>query len=246
LPGAFPIWTPDGQGVVFFGFESNGVYLRPVDRGGAPEPLFSETAGTPGGADEWPSAWINDHTLVIVRQAQDGRFAICSLDLRQPDGERTVLVDGGTQGVPWSAAVSPDGRLLAYQSTESGRTEVYVRWLRDGGRVVKVSRDGGRHPVWRPDGRELFFVKGRFLASQQMMAVDVHLGATDPLGTPKVLCELPSDVRTTSSQQSYDVTRDGQRFLFVRDLRRDVPPPPSEMRVILNWFDELKAKVPTR
>jgi Tol biopolymer transport system component len=140
--------------------------------------------------------------------------------------------------------VSPDGRWLAYVSNESGRNEVYIQRLADlGGGRQKVSREGGRAPVWRRDGRELFYVTGG--EPRHMIVIDVRPGADFSAGTPRVLFDLPVELMTSAFPiAGYDASKDGGRFLFVREVRGVPPSPPSQMHVILNWFEELKAKVP--
>ena len=75
----------------------------------------------------------------------------------------------------------------------------------------------------------------------------MHPGADFAVGLPRVLFELSDDLYTGTGQTApFDVSLDGQRFLFVRLVTEPVPPPPSQMHVVLNWFEELKAKVPSK
>ncbi len=130
---------------------------------------------------------------------------------------------------------SPDGRWLAYISNESGRFEVYVhpfpntndgKWL--------VSTDGGSEPVWAHSGRELFY-KG----SGDLMVVDVLPGLTFVMGERRVLFSVQG-FRSTPFHQFYDVTPDDQRFVMIRNLGGQEA---SELIVVENFFEELKAKV---
>ena len=128
---------------------------------------------------------------------------------------------------------SPDGRWIAYVSDESGRNEIYIRSFPDSGIKRRVSTDGGRLPLWNPNGRELFDLDG-----DKLMAVDVNLGREPTLGKPRTLFSRP-----TLYANAFDVSRDGQRFVMI-DQGEDEPPP-KELRLVQNWFDELNRLVPT-
>jgi hypothetical protein len=132
--------------------------------------------------------------------------------------------------------VSPDGHWLAYQSNESGVDEVYVRPFPavDSARS-QVSTRGGRLQAWAASGHELFYLAGR-----DMMAVPIQTAASFSTGTPIKLFEAPA--ATTPPMRYHDVTRDGQKFVLIED-----PPASStsatSMVVVLNWTEELKAKI---
>jgi Tol biopolymer transport system component len=130
---------------------------------------------------------------------------------------------------------SPDGRWLAYSSDESGRFEIYAVPYPGPGGKWQVSSDGGREPVWNRNGRELFFRNGN-----KMMAAPIDTQQGFSAGTPKMLFQ-GQYVTLGNSTPNYDVTADGQKFLM---LKTTVPP--TQINVIVNWFEELKQKVPAR
>ena len=100
--------------------------------------------------------------------------------------------------------VSPDGRLIAYDSNETGNVEVYVQGYPDGGKWI-VSSGGGQVPIWRGDGRELFY------RSADGKLISVAIDTTDGFqaGSPEVLFELP-----VHGLLHFEVSADGQRFLL--------------------------------
>jgi hypothetical protein len=109
----------------------------------------------------------------------------------------------------------------------------------------EISNGGGRTPVWSPTGRELFFVN-----RTSIMAVTVQLTPTFSNGNPTKLFDAPSimlDGRfiATGTHRTYDISRDGQRFLMIKEnagpSERDAPL--ATMIVVQNWFEELKAKM---
>lgn len=137
-----------------------------------------------------------------------------------------------------SAQFSPDGRSLAYISDRTGRFEVYVQSFPDAGEVRQISNDGGTEPVWAPSGRELFFRHG-----EKMMVVDVTAAPAFSTSRPRVLFEVRYEVSClVPGMRFYDVSPDGQRFLMVKG---DTQAAPRQLRLVVNWFEELKAKVPT-
>jgi Tol biopolymer transport system component len=132
------------------------------------------------------------------------------------------------------ARVSPDGRWLAYSSDESGAFENYVRPFTPNepagtGAKWLVSRGGGLRPLWRPDGKELFYLN----QASQVMAVDIDTSKGFQAGTPRRMFTGPTGALNTS----WDLSPDGKRFLFVAppNSGRTIP-----FTVVLNWAADLK------
>lgn len=141
----------------------------------------------------------------------------------------------GTRLVALGAAngqVSPDGRWIAYQSTESGQLEVYATPFPGPGPRIAVSANGGTDPLWSADGRELYYTKGH-----SMMAVTVTPGPTLSVGAPRVL--FAGRYRPGSNSVTpFSVSKDG-RFLRIQQAEPDRPV--TRIEVVLNWFSQLKA-----
>ena len=146
-----------------------------------------------------------------------------------------------------NAAISPDNRWIAYDSNESGRSEIYVRPfpnVADG--RYQISTTGGRTPVWSPDGRDLFFVN-----ALSVVAVSITLTPSFSAGNPTTLFEARSillDGRLIAggTHRTYDVPPDGQRFLMIKENAGSGDgSPPAAMILVQNWLEELKMKVPT-
>ena len=145
---------------------------------------------------------------------------------------------------PWLATpfrerrpeLSPDGRWLIYLSDESGRTEVYLQPYPGPGQRVKVSTAGGLEPSWSRDGHEIFY-RGR----GDLFAVSFDAATEPPVGRPSRLIDGGPYRASGGTSRYYDVSPDGGHFamlpLGIRSLR--------ELRVVLNWFEELKERVPT-
>ena len=135
---------------------------------------------------------------------------------------------------------SPDGHWLAYISDESGRPEIYVQPYPGPGGKWQISTEGGIEPAWNRNGRELFFRSG-----SKMMGVEVTTQPTFSAGKPKVLFEGQYlEVQAGLMGTAYDVSPDGQRFLMIKSGEQ-AQAAPTQINVVLNWFEELKRRVPT-
>ena len=130
---------------------------------------------------------------------------------------------------------SPDSRWLAYASDETGRYEIYVQPYPGPGGKWQISTEGGTEPVWARNG-EIFYRQG-----DKVMAVGTTTQPTFSAGRPKALFE-GQYVPTLQTMPNYDVSRDGQRLLMVKASEQTEAA--TQINVVLNWFEELKRRVP--
>jgi len=134
--------------------------------------------------------------------------------------------------------LSPDGRWLLYLSDESGRVEVYLQPYPGPGQRIKVSMAGGTEPSWSRDSREIFY---RDSTRGDLMVVSFDALAEPSVGQPRLLFEAGEQFYSRSGgDRHYDISPDGLRFVTVAfgSRLREIP-------VVLNWFEELKERVPT-
>ncbi len=131
------------------------------------------------------------------------------------------------------ARFSPSGRLVSYVADDSGRNKVYVMPYPDSGDRWEISPNGGFQPVWRGDGRELFYVA----PDNTIMAVDVREGSTQiEFGMPRPLFQAAIAVLPARQPSwTWDVAPDGQRFLII--VSRDDPAP---LTLVMNWRADLR------
>ncbi len=226
-----PVWTPDGKRMAF---QSN--------REG-PQNLFWQLADGSGGLERLttseynhaPNSWSPDgQLLAFIEITPTTGWDIWVLRLSDRKAQ-PFLRTPFNESAPW---FSPDGRWLAYVSDESGRFEVYVQPYPGPGGKWLISTEGGVEPVWNPNGRELFYRNG-----DKMMAVEVTTRPGFSAGKPKALFEgkyLPTPV----TFPNYDVSPDGQRFLMLKPSEPEAAAP-TQINVVLNWFEELKRRVPS-
>ena len=169
-------------------------------------------------------------TVVFNRSTRDSSFDLMVAPLSDM-GTATPIVQ--TPAYEAGARLSPDGRWLVYVSNQSQRNEVYLRPFPGPERRLQVSSDGGSRAAWNPNGSEIFYRIG-----DRMMAVGLTFAGSDVrLSAPRQLFSRPYAYGAGITMANYDVTKDGQRFLMVRDDTIV-----GRLRVILNWRAETQPK----
>jgi eukaryotic-like serine/threonine-protein kinase len=223
-----PQWTPDGRDLVFV--RESPFYdpwIRVADGSQPARKLIG------GGHDRMPSGISADGRLVALVANVDGRPELWTMSLRGAVTEQRYLTGVGSASKP---SFSPDGRWLAYESAETGRTEVYVQSFPDPalGRW-KLSSNGASEPVWTRSGTEVVFRQ-----RDTVMAVLVN-PSRRTVGTPIALFGGPYVFHTAWDEgRSYDVSSDGETFVMLRE------PAGHRRRILvtLNWLADLEARLP--
>jgi serine/threonine-protein kinase len=223
-----PVWAPDGERVAFLSDRapSPGIYWRSVDGVGDAEPL---SLPEPGRVHA-PRDWSPDGGVLLFEASGAQYKRRSDLWALHVDGDRMPEPFMATDFDERTPRFSPDGRWVAYISDETGRFEVYVRSYTGPPGKWTISTDGGTEPIWSVDGRELFYRHG-----DQMMVVDISTDPDFAAGKPRVLFEGRFEVSQLLIQ-SYDVSRDGSRFVM---LQRAEGGHASRINVILNWLDDV-------
>jgi len=220
-----PVWSPDGQRIAFTSERqgSRDLFVKAASGTGADE--FLVRSGTEANAEDWTRDGKFLIFNSIMPSAKRGVYAVPMSGDRKPF---PVLLGSFAQDM---GQVSPNGKWIAYHSTESGRGEVYVQNFPPSGGKWQVSNAGGTEPQWSRDGKQLFYIE----AGNRLMAVAVKTaGDKFDADIPKVLFEAPF---VGTGRNAYVVSADGQKFLaIVRNETTNVLP----MTVVLNWQAELK------
>jgi serine/threonine protein kinase/Tol biopolymer transport system component len=241
-----PIWTADGKRIVFYssrGGGLGGVYWKSADGIGEDELLVSKP-------DKVIIPWSlsRDGKMLAV---QEFSFAPLGLDIGMlsMEGKREVKELLQEKYVELEPQISPDGRYVAYQSDESGKGEIYVRSFPDVNKGKwQVSSGGGGSPLWSPDGRELFYRSG-----DATMTVEVETEPTFKRGNPKTLFKgmyySSSILKVTYTP--WDIHPDGKKFLMIKPAASTAAAPTkaspqAKIIVVVNWFEELKQRVPVK
>jgi serine/threonine-protein kinase len=242
-----PIWTLDGKRVIYRCIRGGpGICWKAADGTGSEEQLFS----SPTDLTLAPYSFSKDGKTLVLGMASTSTLSIDvgMLSMEGDHSRKPLLQEKYDEDYPM---ISPDGRWLAYQSRESGKYEVYVRSYPDvekGGRW-QVSTTGGDSPLWSPDGSELFYRSG-----DSYIAVNVEREPAFSSGKPRVLFKGTYYSNTGSPMQHtyWDISPDGKRFLMIKPPaapkstteKPAAPPPQPKINIILNWFEELKDRVP--
>jgi serine/threonine-protein kinase len=225
-------WTHDGDRITYLS-NADGPYNHySIDSGGGAEaqPLLAEPHGT---CCRNRAAWSpRDQHAVISVTADGGGQADYDLWILSSDSETSfepLFTERGNQLMP---AFSPNGRWIAYESTESNVTQVWLRPFPDvqiGRRKVSVSE--GAYPVWNPNGEEILYLTEDGIMS---VAILEDSGTLPTLGQEQLILEM-------TGIKSFDISPDGQTFAVSRFPEESAP---REINIVLNWFEELKERVP--
>jgi len=231
-PDVRPLWSPDGQWIYFRSDEQGrGIYRKGSDGSGGVERLADLTG------DGSVTGFLADgKTLLFNTFAEPTARDVWAFDLDSRKSRRLIAEQGG-QG---NAALSPNGRWLAYHDDVEGY--VFVTPFPDvSGARWQVSPPNSKWPLWSHDGRELFFVSGE---PRTLMSVAVDsTGSTFKWGVPEMLFPAPySGFDGGVGPRNYDLSPDGRRFLTLKDGRANSEA--TQLVVIENWFEELKQRVP--
>jgi serine/threonine-protein kinase len=250
-----PIWQPDGQRLTGARDEAERELLWiPADGSGVAEPLPTTERGV-------PMSWSPDgKTLAYLKGAtgstgntfgnrwtsQSSEIWLLTLSGGAAPAVARRLVPGPIQN--GRAQFSPDGRYLAYELEQSGRTEVFVQPVSGTGGRLTISSNGGSMAAWAGYGRELFYWEPGRDGMTRIMSVDVTLGERFSAGVPRPLFEFRSADYPpgVSSIRPYDVTRDGTRFLMARRSAETFGQPITQIVLVQNWLEELKRHLPTK
>jgi serine/threonine-protein kinase len=222
-------WTADGREVIYSSEHPYyHLYRRSADASRPAQPFLTDPL------DHYTGTVSQDGRLLAYELSVPGGAELWTAQLHGPPEPTRYLANGFNLAHP---AISPDGRWMAYDSDESGRVEVFIQSFPDPQvRRWKVSPAQGSEPMWTRGGRELVYRSGD---SVMAVSVDLANGRSDQ---PRLLFRGPyPDNPGWTRPRSYDVTRDGERFLMTR---LPVNRPPPRIAVVLNWFGELRARVP--
>jgi Tol biopolymer transport system component len=211
-----PIWTPDGRRLVYA--SDADLWWVAADGSAKPDSLLAAVGS------RYPSAVTPDGRSVVFQEFSSSNSGIRRLVFDSAPAAQTILPPAFEESAP---ALSPDGKWLAYQSEETGRSDVYVRPYPGPGGRVPVSAQGGSEPAWSHDGRELYYRAG-----DSMMVATIATGAGLEVTARRAL--FTGSFLSGGRFREYDVSPDGQRFYMVSGSEA-----PSTFIAVHHFFDRL-------
>ena len=235
----FPIWSADGTRVVFQSDREGdlAIFAQPAD-GGAAERLTRPTHGE----SHAPEMWSPKQDALLFTANKGSVETLWTLSVR----DRSVTPFGDVHSsIRIGAGFSPDGRWVAYTGNERGITTIYVQPFPPNGSKYQLPTKEADVPhmvLWSPDGKELFYDP----RAGAFEAVGVTTQPAFAFGNPVALAK-PLQLGPGSARRTYDITRDGRFLGLIPQGRKEyssgIAP---EIQVVLNWFEELKSRVPAR
>ena len=245
----FAIWTPDARGIVYSSADGQGLFWLRADGTGTARQLTRGVRGPQFAESFSPEG----KRLVFCEQTTNTNFDLFTVDIDWSDENQPKAAEPqvflATSSNESAAAVSPDGRWLAYHSNETGTFEVYVRPFAgasagDRGKW-QISSGGASSPRWVRGARELVYRTrdGRIMAASYTVAGDSFSAAK-----PRLWCEKPLLDPSTFTFQLFDLAPDGKRVIAVAAAAGGEAQQKSATQVIFlqNYFDELRRRAPVR
>jgi Tol biopolymer transport system component len=221
-----PVWSPDSKSIMYN--SGNGISVKAANGSGDAEILLQRTV--------FPTAWSPDGRFIFFMER--GVKTRMDLWVLPMFGDRKEYPLSNSPFDEQNPQLSPDGRWLAYTSDETGNYEVYVQSFSADGKLGAdkkiISKGGGKLPVWRRDGGELFFIGA---AGQMMVSSVKTAGAEFEFAAAKPLFKTRMLSLEGGIYHEYDVSPDGQRFLIGTLIGETTAAPPT---VIMNWTAALK------
>ena len=240
----FPVWSGDGHRVTFQSAREGdqAIFWQSADASGTVERLTKPAQGE----EHRPESWSRDGKRLLFSVVKDARFSLWVLTLDTRKAEPFGAVQSAEQ---LGASFSPDGRWVVYASTPvaggtlSPNRGIFVQPFPATGELHQApKRFVDFHPVWTPDGTGIYYVPG---SARDTVLVPIRTRPAVRFGTPEDLPRGPHPGLLSSEPRGYDILKDG-RFISLSSALSDGQAPSNEIRVVLNWLEELKRLVPTK
>jgi serine/threonine protein kinase len=237
----FPIWSNDGQRLAFQSDREGdlGIFWQRADTPGTAERLTKPEKGV----EHVPESWSPTGNAFLFSAIGNSGATLWIYSLQD---RKARPVGDIRSSAMLNAEFSPDGRWIAYTTRELGMVgaAVFVEPFPPTGAKSQIASDATtHHPVWSPDGNELFYRVG----SIQQVVVPVRRVPTFSFGRP---VSLPGEYATMAfgGARNYDIMRDGKRFIIAAPFTGTDPGSAArrEFQIVVNWFEELKQRVPAR
>jgi serine/threonine-protein kinase len=241
----FPVWSADSKRVTFQSAldGARAIFWQPFDGSGKREQLTKPAPGE----QHIPESWSRHGTHLLFSVFKDAKYSLWVLTL---DGKKAQPFGGVRSNEPSSATFSPDGRWVAYAINDgpggfsSPNRGVYVQpFPATGERYQAPKRVLDFHPRWAPDAKSIFYIPS---AARPTVSVPITTRPAVDFGTPVELPGAPKPLLLSSEMRGYDVLPDGRFISIVPTSDDGSLTLNSELRVVMNWFEELKRLSPVK
>jgi Tol biopolymer transport system component len=236
----FPVWSPDGQRVAFQSDRDGdrSIFWQRADGSGPAERITKADEGSSHVPESWPKGDRFSFSVIKETQTSLWTYSIATKKAEPFDDVRSAALA--------NSAFSPDGRWLAYTAGETPATAIFVQPFPPNGSKHEIARGGVQNPFWSPSGTELLYSSG---SGAPFMAVTV---ATAPSFTFSKPVAIPRSgligVSALDGARYYDIAADGKHIIGVIEsgqAQSGTAALPT-IAVVINWFEELRRKVPLK
>jgi serine/threonine-protein kinase len=234
----YPMWSGDGERIIFTSSREGdfGLFWQRADGVGTAERLTK----VEGVAFDAPNSWVPKTQLFSFIRTKPNETGLWTYSVT--DKKPTPFFSLQSSSLSESS-FSPDGQWLAYQSNESKSYEVYVQPFPATGAKFQITRSGSHHPLWSPNGKELYYVY-----NQQLFSVSLQTQSGFAFSTPMAL-PVKGFIQPAGHRQ-FDITPDGKQFVVIfppgQAQASNEPRQAPQIQVVLNWFTELQQRVPVK
>jgi Tol biopolymer transport system component len=242
-----PIWTRDSKSIAYGSDreKAHGIYLQRADGSGLPERLTTAEVGI----QHFPESWSPNGQVLAFAATLEGvtNWALWTLAVDTTDKKPALFYDSPNSN-EFGSAFSPDGKWIAYASNEGPDAQfgVYVQPYPPTGVKYEISRNGGAWPVWSPSGGELFYRLNVAGGSNNVAKIKAVTITTKPVPAFTSDRDLPiQGFLPVALYREYDILPNGREFVMVFPVAQTAAAAPRRLRIhiVLNWFEELKARV---
>jgi Tol biopolymer transport system component len=242
----YPVWSHNGHRLAFQSDRQGdlGIFSQSANGGGEVERLTT----APQGTAHVPESWSPDGEYLLFTEQKGSSYILFSLSLAD---KKFAQFGNVRSSAPTSASFSPDGRWVTYSQNAGGLSSlsnggVFIQPFPATGEIYPVPKTRlDFHPVWSPDGKELFYVSA---AALPFVAVSFRTQSGVTFGPPAEVSQaVPRPRLTLNEVRGYDLLPNGKFLSLVPEGDQDIAGllPRQQIEVVLNWFEELKRLVPT-
>jgi serine/threonine-protein kinase len=241
----YPVWSANGERIAFQSDREGdlGIFWQRADGADTAERLTK-----PGkGIAHIPESWSQSSERLSFSETGGGLASLWTVSVRDRKPER--FGETIRSRASFDSEFSPNGRWLAYTLRDGGRATVHIRSFPPSGGSHYQLRDDAHHPMWSRDGKELFYMSTTNNGGNGgLFAVSFTQQPSPAFGIPAAVATRQTFRALPVAPRNHDIAPDGKHFITVADAAPNgsAAPTAPQIRVVINWFEELKQRVPVK